>query len=89
MSLTKNATENDQNFSTQLVEAKFENKDDSISRGEDVEFFWFFYANRSNYNLKKVNTPENTVFYINQSYLTVLKSKKIYYCNFHVLDTSH
>ena len=35
--------------------------------------------------MKKVNVPENTLFYLNQSYLTVKKNKKIYYCGFFIV----
>lgn len=87
MSLTKTATENDRNFSTQFVAARFEREDSSIEvSGEKVwRPFYAFDANRSDYSLEKVNIPEKTVFYVNQANLTVQKSKKIYYCNCHVL----
>ena len=51
-----------------------------------METFWFFYANRSDCNLEKVNIPEYTVFCVNQAYLTVQKNKNIYYCDFHILS---
>ena len=35
--------------------------------------------------MKKVNFPENALFYLNQSYLTVKKNKKIYYCDFFIV----
>ena len=51
-----------------------------------MEIFWFFYGNRSDYNLEKVNIPEYTVFCVNQAYLTVQKNKNIYYSDFHTLS---
>ena len=33
----------------------------------------------------KVSFPENTLFYINQSYLTVKKNKKIFYCDYFII----
>ena len=35
--------------------------------------------------MEKVDYPENTIYYLNQSYLTVKKNKKIYYGNFYIL----
>ena len=35
--------------------------------------------------MEKVNFPENIILYLNQAYLTVKKSKKIYYCDFLIL----
>ena len=40
---------------------------------------------RADYNMEKVNFPENSLIYINQAYLTVQKNKKIYYCDFLIL----
>ena len=39
--------------------------------------FGLFDANRSDCNLEKVIIPENTLFYVNQAYLTVLKNKRL------------
>lgn len=47
--------------------------------------FGLFDANRSDCNLEKVIIPENTLFYVNQAYLTVLKNKKTYYCDYYIL----
>ena len=35
--------------------------------------------------MENVNFPENTLLYINQCYLTVLKNKKIYYCDYYII----
>ena len=39
----------------------------------------------SDYNMEKVNFPENTLLYVNQVYLTVRKNKKIYYCDYYII----
>ena len=46
---------------------------------------FFFEARRSDYNMEKVNFPENTLLYVNQSYLTVQKNKTIYYCDYYII----
>ena len=35
--------------------------------------------------MEMVNFPENTLFYLNQLYLTAKKNKKIYYCDFFII----
>ena len=35
--------------------------------------------------MEKVNFPENTFFYLNQSYLTVKKNKKIFYYDYFII----
>ena len=61
------------NFSTTLVA---ENNNENLSEiaGEPVwNKFGYFGQLRSDFNLEKVNFPENALFYINQAYLTVQK----------------
>ena len=63
------------NFSTTLVA---ENKNENLS--EIVrEPVWNKFRYFGQFFLEKVNFPENALFYINQAYLTVQKSKKIFY----------
>ena len=50
-----------------------------------VEIFGYFDARKSDYSMKKVNFPKNTLIYINQSSLTVKKNKKILYCEFFII----
>ena len=45
----------------------------------------FFNAIKCDFNMEKVNYPENTLFYKNQAYLTVKKNKKIFYCDYFIL----
>ena len=35
--------------------------------------------------MEKVNFPENSLIYVNQAYLTIQKSKKIYYRDYYIL----
>ena len=35
--------------------------------------------------MEKVNFPENSIFYVNQAYLTIQKSKKLYYADYFLL----
>ena len=85
--MTKAPTENDRNVSTKIVAATFENDLGSVEvSGEKVwKNFGYFDARKSDYSMEKVNFPENTLFYLNQSYLTVKKNKKIFYCDYFIL----
>ena len=77
-------TENDKNVSTEVVAATFENeiRSEEVS-GENVwRNYGYFNARKSDYSMEKVNFTENMLLYINQSYLTVKKYKKIFYYNF-------
>ena len=48
----------------------------------------FFGNDRTDFNLEKVNFPENLLFYVNQGYLTIQKSRKIYYDDYHIIGQS-
>ena len=73
--MSKGTTENDKNVSTKIVSATFENEIESkeVSR----KIFWrdygYFDTRKSDYSKEKVMFPENTLIYINQSYLMVKK----------------
>ena len=73
VSMSKGTTENDKNVSTKIVSATFENEIGSkeVSR----KIFWrnygYFDTRKSDYSKEKVMFPENTLIYINQSYLMV------------------
>ena len=71
VSMTKAATKNDKNVSTKIAAATFENDFASAVSGEKVwKNFDYFDAIKSDYSMEKVDFPENTLFYLNQSYLT-------------------
>ena len=71
-------TENDNNISTKIIAATFENEigSEEVSGERVWKRFAHFDAPKSDYGMEKVNYPENTIFYVNQAYLTVKKSKK-------------
>ena len=77
-------TENDKNVSTEVVAATFENeiRSEEVSGEKVWRNYGYFNARKSDYSMEKVNFPENMLLYINQSYLTVKKYKKIFYYNF-------
>ena len=80
-------TNNGKNISTKIVAARFEENvgGTEVSCGKIWEHFGYFSNQKSYYNMEKVDYPENTIYYLNQSYLTVKKNKKIYYGNFYIL----
>ena len=88
VSMSKATTVNDKNESTKIVVATFQNKIGSKEvSGERVwRNYGYFEARKSDYSMEKVNFSENTLLYINQSYLTVKKNKKIFYCHFFILE---
>ena len=49
----------------------------------------YFGQFRTDYNLEKANFPENALLYVNQAYLTVQKSKKIFYGEYFLLGQIH
>ena len=87
ITLSKQVAGSSQNFST-TVESR--NGDVSEIAGEPVwKKYGYFSQLRADYNLEKVNFPENDLFYINQAYLTVIKSKKIFYGEYFLLGQIH
>ena len=78
VSMTRAATENEKNVNTEIVVRTFENDFGSgVVSGEVWKKFGYFEAWKPNYSMKKVNFPENILFYLNQSYLTIKKKKSI------------
>ena len=79
-----------QNFPTTTVAENVSGDPSSNIAGEHVwANFGYFGQLRTEYNLEKVNFPENALFYINQVYLTVQKSKKIFYAVYFLLGQIH
>ena len=76
MLLSKEMADKDRSLKTQLLIIENEGKD--VLSGEKV---WknngFFGDIKPEMNLEKVNLPENTLIYINQSYLSTVKSGDI------------
>ena len=88
VSMSKATTVNDKYVSTKIVVATFQNEIGSKEvSGERVwRSYGYFDARKSDYSMEKVNFSENTLLYINQSYLTVKKNEKTFYCHFFILD---
>ena len=80
VSISKATTENDRTTSSKVVAATFENEigSEEVSGERLWKQYGFFDARKSDYSMEKVNFLENTVFYLNQSYLTVKENKKGY-----------
>ena len=78
--LSKEATDKDHSLKIQLLLTS--NDSQEKLSGEHV---WknngFFQDLRLDLNLEKKNIPENTLFYINQSFLSTVKSDDIAMCN--------
>ena len=74
MLLSKEMTDKDRSMKTQLL---IKSEDEKLS-GERV---WkengFFKDIRPELNLEKVNMPENTIYYVNQAFLSTVKNGKI------------
>ena len=85
--MTKATTDNDNNISTNIVAATFENQlgSQEVSGKRVWRNFGYFDTRKSDYSMEKVNFPENTLLYINQAFLTVKKNKNIFYCDYYVL----
>ena len=77
MVLSKEMTDKDRSMKTQLLIRSSSDGDDKLS-GEKV---WknngFFKDIKPELNLEKVNMPENALYYINQSFLSTVKSGDI------------
>ena len=74
MLLSKEMTDKDRSMKTQLL---IKSEDEKLS-GERV---WkengFFMDIRPELNLEKVNMPENTIYYVNQAFLSTVKNGEI------------
>ena len=66
----------------------FENSFESakVSRKKVLKNVGYFDARKSDYSMEKVNFAENTLIYLNQSYVTVRKNQKIFYHDYFVRE---
>ena len=86
ISLTKDIVENDKNVETQILESKCTNKVGNVTSGSRVwSNFGYFSEQMSNFNVGKVNYPENAIICINQAYLTIKNNKKMFYADHQIL----
>ena len=88
MVLSKEMTDKDRSMKTQLLIRSSSDGDDKLS-GENV---WknsgFFKDIKPELNLEKVNMPESALYYVNQSFLSTVKSgdMAMYNQNFILID---
>ena len=83
--MTKHTTEEDRSLTAQLLVSKSDPSDDDICSEKIWSKGGFYRDERNNFGIKKVNYPENTLFYVNQAYLTVQKSENIFYSDHFIL----
>ena len=81
--LSKASIENNHNGNTNFFAATIENENETVelSGGKIWNKHGFLNVIRSNFHMEKVNYlnyPENTLFYINQAYLTVKRTKRYF-----------
>ena len=78
--LSKEATKKDRSLKTQLLLSTNSQSSEKISG----EALWkkqgFFFDERANFNLEKINFPENTLCYINQGYISTVKVDELAIC---------
>ena len=78
--------DNNKNMSKKIFAARFEQNFGAteVSGKKVWKNFGHFKTLKSGYNMETVNNLKNTVYYLNQTYLTVQKNKKIYYGNLYI-----
>ena len=72
--LSKEMTDKDKSMKTQLL---YKSKEDKLSGEKIWEKNGFFESVMAQLNLDKVNIPENCLFYVNQGFLSTVKSGEI------------
>ena len=73
--LTKNLVENEKNIETKVTTSKFNDETGTVTSGSRLwSIFGYFSDQTTNFNMKKVNYPENSIISINQGYLIIKKS---------------
>ena len=77
MVLSKEMTDKDRSMKTQLLIRSTTDGDDKLSGENAWKNNGFFKDVKPELNLGKVNMPENAVFYVNQSFLSTVKSDDI------------
>ena len=86
ISLTKNISFPEKNIETTIVASEFDDENGQVFSTSRI---WpevgYFNNQLTDFNMKKVNYPENLVIYVNQAYLTVQNSKKKFYVNFYLI----
>ena len=63
-----------------IIASKFDDDSGQVSSSSRIwQQYGYFNQQPSDFNMKKNNYPENSIIYINQGYLTIKNSKKMYY----------
>ena len=83
--MTKHTTEEDRSLKAQLLVSKSDPSDDDICSEKIWSKGGFYRDERSGFGMEKVNYLENTLFYVNQAYMTVQKGENIFYSNHFIL----
>ena len=74
MMLTKEATDKDRSLKAQFLVSTAGNNDDKFSGEREGRKDGFFQDMRPDLKLEKDNIPENSLLYVNQGYLSTVKS---------------
>ena len=77
MVLSKELTDKDRSMKTQLLISLTANNDEKLSGEKVWKSNGFFKDTKPELNLEKVNIPENCLFYVNQSFLSMVKNGEI------------
>ena len=78
MLLSKELTDKDRSMKTQLlIRSPQANENEKLSGEKVLKENGFFQDIRPELNLEKVNMPENTLYYINQAFLSTVKNGDI------------
>ena len=75
--LSREATEKDRSLKTQLLLSTNSQSTEKISREAVWRKQGFFSDKKADVNLEKRNFPENTLFYINQRYISTVKGAEL------------
>ena len=84
ISLTKNIALPEHNIQTTIVATRFENGNGKNTTCAGPEF-GYFKQQPCDSGMEKENYPENSIIYLNQGYLTIKESKRLYYANYYIL----
>lgn len=85
---TKNISDKDRNVSTKIIASAYENDSGQVQvSGQKIWSQSEYFKNQpTDCSMKKVNYPENLIFYINQWYLTIQNIKKMCYADDFLID---
>ena len=82
--MTKNLAFPDKTVETMLLATKLENGNRKNKTNIQLDH-GYFKQQPYDFDLDKENLPENYLNYINQGYLTIKDSRKVFYANFFLI----